>query len=72
MLEEMQRQDVYLKEKHPNAPQLTLHNECLAILEDLTCSLDELGFPEHPSNREAMVITFKSLWKRSKIEGLEA
>ncbi|KAK0739016.1 hypothetical protein B0T21DRAFT_409406 [Apiosordaria backusii] len=71
MLAEMQRQDTQLKDKYPNTPQLALHNECLAILQDLTHSLDQLGFPEHPSKRDAIVIAFKSLWKRSKIEELE-
>ncbi|KAK4172782.1 hypothetical protein QBC36DRAFT_349300 [Triangularia setosa] len=48
ILAEMKRQDTHLEDKYPNTPQLTLHNECLAILKDLTCSLDQLGFPENP------------------------
>jgi hypothetical protein len=43
----------------------------MAVLQDLTRSLDSLSLSNNPGKREALATAFRAMWKRAKIDELE-
>ncbi|KAK4442742.1 hypothetical protein QBC34DRAFT_224265 [Podospora aff. communis PSN243] len=71
MLVEMQRQNATPRTE-VNETSLALQKDCMAVLQDLTRSLDSLGLSNaNPGKREALATAFRAMWKRAKIDELE-
>jgi len=62
ILAEMQRQDAEPRSK-ANETSAALQQECLSVLQDLTHSIDSLGFSDNPSKRKAIAMAFKAMWE---------